>query len=298
MFLLFYTMPRRTAQVLESTYLMNTAEIFRESIRIILLHSTHFHSISIFFFSPLPISLFLSHFLNHHFLHIPSLTISITDNLFGHLLPNLVSKTVVHIVICFPSSITFSLLGRAATVQAVSDGYNGINLDGRRLLMRSGLAWIKLLHTRFWELLITLGLFGVLVVGLAAAPKILYALGICSTALGFWGVLGFLGIPFCVIFAHLMVVGNMANVISVLESECYGLDSLWKAKNLMEGRRQTALVMALLSNMGFRLVECLFELRMCMGICMWEIPVLISMYSLALVFETVMNVVFYYACKS
>ena len=158
--------------------------------------------------------------------------------------------------------------------------------------MRSGLAWIKLLHTRFWELLLILGLFGGLVVDLAAAPKILYILGICSRALGLWGVIGFLGIPFCVIFAHVMVVGNK------LESECYGLDSLWKAKTLMEGRRQTALVMALLSNMGFRLVECLFELRMCMGICMWEIPVLISMYSFVLVFETVMNVVFYYSCKS
>lgn len=154
--------------------------------------------------------------------------------------------------------------------------------------MRSGSAWIKLLHTRFWELLIILGLFGILVV----------VLGICSTtALGLWGVLGFLSIPFCVTFAHVMVVGNMANAISVLESECYGLDSLWKAKALMEGRRQTALAIALLGNMGFRLVECLFELRMCMGISVWEIPVLISMYSLLLVFETVMNVVFYYSCK-
>ncbi|XP_022755057.1 uncharacterized protein LOC111303221 [Durio zibethinus] len=291
-------MPRRTAQVLESIYLMNTAEIFRESIRIILLHPTHFHSISIFLFSPLPVSLFFSHFLIHHFPQIPSSTVTITDNLFGHRLPNLLSKTIVHIIICIPSSITFSLLGRAATVQAVSDSYNGINLDGRRLFMRSGSAWFKLFHTRFWEILIILGLFGGLLVGLAAAPKILYTLGICSTKLGFWGVLGFLGIPFCVIFAHVMVVGNMANVISVLETECYGLDSLWKAKNLMEGRRQSALVMALLSNMGFRLVECFFELRMSMGICMWEIPVLISMYSLVLVFETVMNVVFYYACKS
>ncbi|XWS17234.1 hypothetical protein CRYUN_Cryun33cG0050400 [Craigia yunnanensis] len=265
-------MPRRTTQVLESIYLMNTAEIFRESIRIILLHPTHFQSISIFLFSPLPVSLFLSHFLIHHFPQIPSSTITITDDLFGHCLPNLLSKTIVHIIICFPSSITFSLLGRAATVQAVSDSYNGINLDGRRLFMRSGLAWIKLLHTRFWELLIILGLFGGLVVGLAAAPKILHILGICSRALGFWGVLGFLGIPFCVIFAHVMVVGNMANVISVLESEWYGLDSLLKAKTLMEGRRQTALVMALLSNMGFRLVECLFELRMCTGIAMRRKP--------------------------
>ncbi|XVF88505.1 hypothetical protein PTKIN_Ptkin19aG0056300 [Pterospermum kingtungense] len=291
-------MARRTAQVLESIYLMNTAEIFRESIRIILLHPTHFHSISIFLFSPLPVSLFLSHFLIHHFPQIPSSTITITDHLLGHRLPNLLSKTIVHIIICLPSSITFSLLGRAATVQAVSDSYNGINLDGRRLFMRSGLAWIKLLHTRLWELLIILGLFGGLVVVLATAPKVLYVLGICSTEIGFWGVLGLLSIPFCVSFAHVMVVGNMASAISVLESECYGLDSLWKAKTLMEGRRQTALAIALLSNMGFRLVECLFELRMCMGISMWEIPVLISMYSLLLVFETVMNVVFYYSCKS
>ncbi|KAF8388997.1 hypothetical protein HHK36_025682 [Tetracentron sinense] len=86
-------------------------------------------------------------------------------------------------------------------------------------------------------------------------------------------------------------------VLVVLESECYGYESLMKAKNLIEGRRQTALVMALLSNVGLRLVECLFEFRMCKGMSVWEGPMLISMYSLVLVMETVMNVVFYYTCK-
>lgn len=292
-------MARRTAQVLDTMYLMNTAQIFKESMRLILLHSTQFHSISIFLFSPLPISLFLSHFLIHHFPQIPSSTIfGVTHSLFGHPLPKLLSKTMVHIIICFPSSITFSLLGRAATVQAVSDSYNGINLDGRRLLLRSGVAWIKLLHTTFWEFLTVLGLIGVLVVNLAVVPKILHLFGICSEILGFWGVLGFLGVPFCLAFAHVMVVGNMARVLSVLEGDCYGFESLLRAKTLMEGRRQTALIMALLSNMGFRLVECVFEFRMCKGINLWEGPVLVSMYSLVLVFDTVMNVVFYYACKS
>ncbi|KAK8595628.1 hypothetical protein V6N13_000330 [Hibiscus sabdariffa] len=211
------------------------------------------------------------------------------DRFFGHRLPNFPYKTIVHIVICIPSSITFSLLGRAATIQAVSDSYNGINLDGRRLLMRSCSAWIKLLHTTLWELLIILGLFGAMAVGIASAPKILETYGICSVTMGFWGTLGLLGIPFCLVFAQVIMVGNMAKVISVLESECCGLGSLWKAKNVMEGRRQTGLVMAVLSNIGLRLVECLFELRICRGICMWEIPVLISMYSSLLLLETVMN---------
>ncbi|GMI97713.1 hypothetical protein like AT1G26650 [Hibiscus trionum] len=281
-------MARRTTQVFQSIYLMNTLEIFRESIRLILLHPTHFHSISVFLFSPIPASLFFSHFLVHRFPEIPPSTMTLIDRLFGHRMPNFPYKTIVHIVICIPSLITFSLLGRAATIQAVSDSYNGINLDGRRLLMRSGSAWIKLLHTRSWELLIILGLFGAMAVGF----------GVFSVAIGFWGILGLLGIPFCLIFAHVTVVGNMANVITVLESECYGLGSLWKAKNLMEGRRQTGLVMALLSNIGLRLVECLFELRICRGMSVWEIPVLISMYSSVLVLETVMNVVLYYACKS
>ncbi|KAK8991336.1 hypothetical protein V6N11_062352 [Hibiscus sabdariffa] len=291
-------MARRTSQVLHSIYLINTIEIVRETIRLILLHPTHFHSISVFLFSPIPASLFFSHFLLHRFPEIPPLATTFVDRFFENRLPNFQYKTIVHIVICIPSSITFSLLGRAATIQAVSDSYNGINLDGRRLLMRSGSAWIKLLHTTSWELLIILGLFGAMAVGLASAPKILDKYGICSVTMGFWGTLGLLGIPFCLIFAQVTVVGNMANVISVLESESCGLGSLWKAKNLMEGRRQTGLVMALLSNIGLRLVECLFQLRICRGICMWEIPVLISMYSSLLLLETVMNVVLYYACKS
>lgn len=165
--------------------------------------------------------------------------------------------------------------------------------------MRSGIAWIKLLHTSFWEFLIVIGLLGVLVAGLATVPKILFVYGIYgSETLGFWGLLGFVGVPFCLAFAHVMVVGNLAKVVSVLEGECYGLESLLKAKNLMEGRRQTALIMALFSNMGFRLVECVFEFRMCKGISLWEGPLLVSMYSLVLITETVMNVVFYYACKT
>ncbi|PON94527.1 Son of sevenless protein [Trema orientale] len=291
-------MARRTAQVLDSIHLMNTTQIFKESIRVILLHPTQFHSISIFLFSPLPISLFISHLLIHHFPNIPSSTISLTHNLFGFPLPKLFSKTMIHIIICFPSSITFSLLGRAAIVQAVSDIYNGINLDGRRLFMRSGLTWIKLLYTTFWEYLIVFGLLGVFALNLVIMPKMFHAFGICSEILGFWGVLGVLGIPFCVAFAHVMVVGNLARVLSVLEGNCYGFESLLKAKSLMEGRRQIALVMALLSNIGFRLVESLFEFRMCKGINLWEGPLLVSMYSSVLVFDTVMNVVFCYACKS
>ncbi|KAF3953241.1 hypothetical protein ACB098_01G296700 [Castanea mollissima] len=287
----------RTAQVLESIHLMNAAHIFRESIRLVLLHSTHFHSISIFLFSPLPISLFISHFLIHQFPQMPASTIKFTHHLLGLPLSKLLSQNIVHILICFPSFITFSLLGRAATAQAVSDSYNRINLDRRRLLMRSGLAWIRLLHTSFCEFLVVFGLLGVLVAMLATIPKILFAWGICSKMLGLWGVLGILGVPFCVAFAHVTVVGNLARVLSVLEGESYGFESLLKAKSLMEGKRQTALVMALSSNMGLTLVERLFEFRMCSGISLWEAPLLVSMYSLVLVFDTVMNVVFYYACK-
>jgi len=273
-------MPRTAQALLQSTDLMNAAHIFRESIRLVLLHSTHFHSISIFLFSPLPLSLFISHFLVLRFPQIPAASIiKFPDHLLGYPLPKLLSKSIVHFIICFPSSITFSFLGRAATVQAVSDSYKGISLDGRRLFMRSGSAWIKLLHTSFCEFIILSSLFVVLVASLAIAPKILFACGVCSKMLGLWGVLGCLGVPFCVAFAHVMVVGDLARVLSVLEGGCSGFESLSKARNLIEGRRQTALVMALLSNMCLRLVECLFEFRMCNGISLWEGPLLVCMYS-------------------
>lgn len=161
--------------------------------------------------------------------------------------------------------------------------------------MRSGSAWIKLLHTSFCEFVILFSLFGVVVACLALIPMIL--LGIDSKMLGILGVVGCLGVPFCVAFVHVMVVGNLAKVVSVLEVECYGFESLWKAKSLIEKRPQTALVMALLSNTGLGLVECLFEFRVCNGISIWEGPVLISMYASVLVFDTLMNAVFYYACK-
>lgn len=292
-------MPRTRSDpnLFESVYLMNTAQIFRESIRLILLHHSHFHSISIFLFSPLPISLFISHFLFRHFPQIPSLTINLTHDLLGHPLSKSFSKTILHLVICFPSTITFSLLGRAATIQAVSDSYHGVNLDGRRLLFKSGMSWIKLIHTSFWESVINVGLFGGLFTSLTMLPKILFAYGIRSRLLRLFCAVGFIGIPFCVGFAQVMVIGNLARVLSVLESECYGIESLLKAKKLLQGRRQTALGIALLSNVSLRLVECLFEFRMSKDVHLWEAPLLVSMYSSVLVFDSVMNVVFYYACK-
>lgn len=293
-------MPRGTTQVLQSSHLMNTAQILRESIRILLHHSTYFHAISMFLFSPLPISLFISHFLIHKFPQTPFSLLKLADNLFGQngdfLLPNILSKAI-DIIICLPSTMTFSLLGRAATVQAVSDIYSGINLNGRRLFTRSGLVWVKLLHTSFWEFIILLGLFGALFATLATLPKALFLFGIRSGPLCFWAVLGLVGIPFCVAFAHVMVVGNLARVVSVLESESFGFDSILKARRLMRGRLHTALKMALVSNMGFRLVGCFFEFRMGKGMSLWEGPILVSMYSLVLVLDTITNVIFYYTCK-
>lgn len=295
-------MPRRTStQVLESTHLMNTAQILRESIRILLLHSTYFHAISIFLFSPLPISLFISHFLIHKFPQTPFSLLKLADDLLGQnanfLLPNILSKAL-DIIICLPSTITFSLLGRAATVQAVSDIYSGVSLNGTRLFTRSGLVWVKLLHTSFWEFIILLGLFGAFFATLATVPKALvFLFGMRSGALCFWGVLGFVGIPFCVAFAHVMVVGNLARVVSVLEGECFGFDSILKARSLVRGRLHTALAMALVSNVGLRLVGCFFEFRMGKGMSLWECPILVSMYSLVLVLDTVTNVIFYFTCK-
>lgn len=141
-----------------------------------------------------------------------------------------------------------------------------------------------------------LSLFAGFVAVLAILPKILYACGISSTTLGFWGVLCVLEVPFCVAFAHIVVVGNLARVLSVLEGESGGFDSLMKGKRLLEGRRQVALSMALLSSVGFRVVECLFEFRVCKGNSPWEAPILVSMYSAVLVWDAVVTVVFYYAC--
>lgn len=126
---------------------------------------------------------------------------------------------------------------------------------------------------------------------LTALPKFLFASG-------FLVAVGLLGVLFCVAFAHIMAVGSLAKVLSTLESDCYGLKSLIKANSIVEGRRQTVLMIALLNNTSLRLVECLFEYRISKGISIWECPVLVSMYSSVLVFETLMNVVYYYACKS
>ncbi|CAI0389913.1 unnamed protein product [Linum tenue] len=293
-------MPRRrgTNHILDSFHHLNATRVVKESIRVLLLHLTHFHSISVFLFSPLSVSLFISHFLTHHF---PYLTPFTANLLRGYgpppLLLELLLKASLRVIICFPSSITFLLLGKAATIQAVSDSYDGVGLDRRRILLRSGEAWFNLLQTSLCESIVVLCLWGVFAVSLATIPIILSACGLCSQIMGFQIVLGVLGVPFCLGFAYIVVLGNLAKVAAVLEPDCCGFKALVEANTVTVKRQQTALAVSLVGNMGFTIVELLFEVRVQRGFSFWEVSLLISMYSFMLVFDTVMNVVFYFACK-
>ncbi|KAG9459301.1 hypothetical protein H6P81_003809 [Aristolochia fimbriata] len=240
----------RSSHVMEPVQLMNAPQICRESIRILLVHPTHFQSISIFFFSPLAVSLFISHFIIRWSPTMADSTLSLGTYLFGEnrALPlRMLSSSIFSFVLCFPASITFSLLGKAATIQAVADSYYGVNLTTRRRLLtrRSGGIWVKLLHTYFWRHLIVFCLFWFFITGLALLPRMLTTYNICSSFFAFWAVLALLGLAFCISFAHVMVVGDLAWVLTVLESDCCGLKSMSRAKKLLKGRRHIALLLAL-----------------------------------------------------
>jgi len=234
------------------------------------------------------------------------------NHYFTQLFYHKLSETILSYVLCFPFLATFSLWARAAVAHTVADTYASHRPSWHRLIQQLPKLWKRLVETYIWVCLLILGFNALMFVLMSAIINGVYVLGLPAV----WGIGDFIcgGILYAIVFAHAMIVCNLATVVCVMEADCcYGLDAVFKAMYLIRGRTQIALLMALVANMSLALVESLFQYRV-MGMkhgssfynenssritsLAIEASLLIFMYSMVGVMESVISCVFYYICKS
>jgi hypothetical protein len=108
---------------------------------------------------------------------------------------------------------------------------------------------------------------------------------------------------FSIVYAHTVVVCNLAGVIAVLE-EFYVFQALLRSVKLIKGHIQVGLMLFLCSAIGLAFVEGLFEHRVKTlsygdgSSRIWEGPLLVLMYSFVVLIDSMMSAVFYFTCRS
>eukprot|EP01018_Ginkgo_biloba_P024545 Gb_05407 [translate_table: standard] len=308
-------MGRRKTRNLDNFFILGSLGIGNESLRILLQNSSFFASIAVLLISPASAAIILSHMLLDRVL-VPKIAVQIqafgyasgfSDAHFTKVIHHKLAENIASYIACFPFVVTFSLFAKAAVVHTVAYIYSGNKPSVQRLMEALPTIWKRLVVTYMWVCLIVLGSNALVLLLMSAYINLLSVLGFSSK----WAFLAALGggIVYSIVFAHAMIVCNLANIVSVME-DCYGIDAVLRAKFLIRGRTQIALLMALITNLSMAFVESLFHYRV-MGrrsnpsvdhisssSVVWEAPLLIFMYALVGLMDAVMSSVFYYTCKS
>ncbi|MCO5557420.1 hypothetical protein L7F22_010984 [Adiantum nelumboides] len=292
---------------------MSALDIVRESVTILRANSSTLMTLMLLLICPVS-GLLLSHALLHGklanklaarlfaaagsmgLLHYLSLVKSIYESL---------SQVLLSYMFSAPILFTVWLLAKASIIHIVSGTYINKPVSIYSSLAAGFQLWRHIFYTYFCNCLILVSF------GITAATIFLIVISLLDT-LQFSADLIFLmelalGLCYSVIFAQILVIGNLANVISILEEET-GIAALARSFHLIKGKIQVALSLFCGTLLGLVMVEGLYQYRV-IGIPpsnyaintasrMWEGPLLVFMYSFLLLMDTVIGCVFYFTCKS
>ncbi|GLJ18409.1 hypothetical protein SUGI_0326130 [Cryptomeria japonica] len=296
---------RRKAKDFHDLFILTALGIARESATLVLKRLSFFTSITVFLIIPVSAATIISKAFTDH-LPVTQLALQIQALCFTLGYPNLIyqklSETVISYMVCFPFVVTFSLVARAAVAHTVAYLYAGGNSPSwQKIIQAIPKLWKGLVVTYIWGCLIVFG-YSVLIFGFLLATVNLVILLALSTDWVFWTGLCW-GIVYSIGFAHAIALCNLATIVCVLEDGCSGMEAVCRAKFLIRGRTQVALLIVVITGLGLAFVEGLFQYRVmvndkmdCFG-AVSEASLLIFMYSLVSLLDVVMNCVFYYTCK-
>ncbi|GLJ18402.1 hypothetical protein SUGI_0325990 [Cryptomeria japonica] len=302
-------MGRRKSRNTHDFFLLDVAGIARESAAIFVQNLSVLTAIAVLLVSPVSAAILVCRALFSHTYIAHKLALRIRDSAHAagfpnwrhtHLMYHKLSETLISFWFCFPVVITFSLLARAAVAHTVASIYAGGNRPSwKKLIQAIPRLWKGLVVTYIWAGVLVIGTHAVILVSVCAFLRLVCILGLGSKW-EFGVVLGG-GIVYSIVFAHVMIVCNLATIVCVMEECNYGIHAVFKALFLIGGKTRIALVMAVVVNLSWAFVERLFVYGVMPGgggNMRWEAPLLVLMYSMVAVMDTVMNSVFYYTCKS
>ncbi|CAD5185095.1 unnamed protein product [Musa acuminata subsp. malaccensis] len=202
---------------------------------------------------------------------------------------------------CFPLLVTALLLARSSIAYSVACSYAARKVRRVEFFAAVRPIWRCILFTYLW---ICAAISACVVLFLAL---LLLVCNLCA-------ILGYppeiivypallVVLVFSIVYAHTIIVCNLAGVVSVLE-EISGLRAFLRSVRLIRGKRQVGLLMFLGSTIGMGFVQGLFEHRVKTvsygdgSSRLWEGPLLVFMYSFVVLVDSMMSAVFYFTCRS
>lgn len=209
------------------------------------------------------------------------------------------SQALLCQALCFPVIITLWLLAKTAILYIIGCSHHGKEASIVGFLNEGPWLWSRLAVTYLWICLMVLGFASCVILSPLLVAGLVESLALSGSFLGLLETP--LVVVYSVAFAHMLIVFNLATVVSVVEKR-WGGGALLKALFLLRARMQPALLLFLLSTVATFMVECVFQQRVLGGIAaaasaLWEAPLLIFLYSFLYLFDTIMTFVLYHACQ-
>ncbi|CAN6470057.1 unnamed protein product [Victoria cruziana] len=287
---------------------MGALEILRETIRILRHDNSRFLAIAAVLLCPVS-AVILSHaFVGRSLVRRLSFQLLLVARLSG--LPSFpflkdsclrLSEMILSAIFCSPLFMTFSLLAKAAIFYSVACAYAGTNLSISKLTAAAVKIWRRLALIYLWISLVILTVVALFIVLLTTVCNIFMIFGAPVELIKYAALA--LTIVFFVVFAHTIIICNLATVVSVLENSS-GPQTLLRSLFLIKEQRQIGLLIFLGSTASLAFVEGLFEYRVKTlsygdgSSRIWEGPLLVIMYSFLLLIDSMMSTVFYFTCRS
>lgn len=287
---------------------MNVLDILRECVRVLRYNLSAFMLIAALLICPVSAVLLTKVLVNRSIAKTMTIRVLLLSKSIGLPLIPLVKKScqglaemVLSAVVCFPLYITFLLLSKAGIVHSVDCAYSRKQFDVTSFYLVLMKIRRPLVVTYLWACAVIVGCLTLFLVLLAAGCDALSLLGFTSNAIVYPAMAA--GLVFSIVYAIVVMICNVAVVVSVLE-EGSGPRALLRSGVLIKEHFKVVLLLYLWSNISMAFVVGLFDHRVNTlsygdgSSRIWEGPLLVIMYSFVVLMDAIMSSVFYFSSRS
>ncbi|KAG6476985.1 uncharacterized protein LOC122022264 [Zingiber officinale] len=211
------------------------------------------------------------------------------------------AASILSAAACFPLLATALLLARSSISYSVACSYAGKNSLHSEFFAVVRRIWPRLLSTYICVCASISACLSIFIALILLVCNVFAVMGYPPEIIVYPALITVL--IFSMVYAHTIILCNLAGVISVLE-EVSGLQALFRSVQVIRGQTQAGLLIFLGSTVGMALVEGLFEHRVKTlsygdgSSRLWEGPLLVFLYSFVVLVDSMMSAVFYFTCRS
>ncbi|KAG6479788.1 uncharacterized protein LOC122018682 [Zingiber officinale] len=211
------------------------------------------------------------------------------------------AASILSAAACFPLLATALLLARSSISYSVACSYAGKNSLHSEFFAVVRRIWPRLLSTYICVCASISACLSIFIALILLVCNVFAVMGYPPEIIVYPAFITVL--IFSMVYAHTIILCNLAGVISVLE-EVSGLQALFRSVQVIRGQTQAGLLIFLGSTIGMALVEGLFEHRVKTlsygdgSSRLWEGPLLVFLYSFVVLVDSMMSAVFYFTCRS